>query len=168
MIVFKLLLGCLCFFWSTLLSIHCQLSNLFWLTSVLMLLLGDWSDAVARWKPIFLARKWSLYGIEMYEKQNYVLVSVFLVNDKYSHEYRGISLTSCCPPIWLSCAWTMNREVHGQTVTHNSVKRCLHKWILISVEHYRSSHVGGQHDVKRNRSIQYHWGISFQHLEQLM
>ena len=67
--------------------------------------------------------------------------------------YRGISLTSCCPPIWPSCAWTTNREVHGQTVTHKSVKTCLHKWILISVEHYRSSHVGGQHDIKWNRSI---------------
>ena len=65
---------------------------------------------------------------------------------------RAFSLTSCCPPIWPPCAWTMNREVHGQTVTHNSVKRCLHKWILISVEQYRSSHVGGQHDVKWKRS----------------
>ena len=37
--------------------------------------------------------------------------------------------------------------------THNSAKRCLHKWILISVEHNRSSHVGGQPDVTWNRSI---------------
>ena len=32
-----------------------------------------------------------------------------------------------------SCAWTTNGEVHGGTVTHNNVKRCLHKWILISI-----------------------------------
>ena len=31
-----------------------------------------------------------------------------------------------------SCAWTTNGEVHGETVTYNNVKRCLHKWILIS------------------------------------
>ena len=35
--------------------------------------------------------------------------------------------------MWSSCAWTTNGEVHGETVTHNNVKRCLHKWILISV-----------------------------------
>ena len=27
----------------------------------------------------------------------------------------------------------MNGEVHGETVTHNNAKRCLHKWILISI-----------------------------------
>ena len=32
-----------------------------------------------------------------------------------------------------SCTWTPHGEVHGETVTHNYVKRCLHKWILISV-----------------------------------
>ena len=34
---------------------------------------------------------------------------------------------------WSSCAWTTNREVHGETKMHNNVKRCLHKWILIAV-----------------------------------
>ena len=62
--------------------------------------------------------------------------------------YRAFSLKACCPPTWPSdcadwpgypgqsrdhrCAWTTNGEVHGQTVTHNNVKRCLHKLILIS------------------------------------
>ena len=32
-----------------------------------------------------------------------------------------------------SCAWSTNGEVHGETVMHNNVKRCLHKWILIAV-----------------------------------
>ena len=32
-----------------------------------------------------------------------------------------------------SCAWTINRDVHEDTVMHNNVKRCLYKWILISV-----------------------------------
>ena len=34
---------------------------------------------------------------------------------------------------WSSCAWTTNGEVRGETVTNNNGKRCLHKWILISV-----------------------------------
>ena len=33
----------------------------------------------------------------------------------------------------LPCTWTMNGEVHGESVMHNNVKRCLHKWILISI-----------------------------------
>ena len=32
-----------------------------------------------------------------------------------------------------SCAWTTNGEVHGDIITHNNVKICLHKWILIAV-----------------------------------
>ena len=87
--------------------------------------------------------------------------------------YRAFALTSCCPPTWhriaqtdldiqgshahhartrSSCAWTTNGEVHGETVTHNNVKRCLHKWILISVA-IESGPVGGQHDVTWKRSI---------------
>ena len=34
---------------------------------------------------------------------------------------------------WSSCAWTTNGEVHGEIITHNNVKRCLHKRILIAV-----------------------------------
>ena len=68
--------------------------------------------------------------------------------------YRAFSLTSCCPPTWCQIAqidldiqgshahhartrssytWTSNGEVHEETVMHNNVKRCLHKWILIYV-----------------------------------
>ena len=68
--------------------------------------------------------------------------------------FRAFSLTSCCPPTWRriaqtdldiqgshehhacmqsSCAWTTNGEVHGETVMHKNLNRCLHKWILISV-----------------------------------
>ena len=32
-----------------------------------------------------------------------------------------------------SCAWTTNGEVHGESLMHNNVNRCLHKLILISV-----------------------------------
>ena len=32
-----------------------------------------------------------------------------------------------------SCTWTTNGEAHGETMTHNNVNRCLHKWILIAV-----------------------------------
>ena len=46
-----------------------------------------------------------------------------------------------------SCAWTTNGEVHGETVAHNNVKRCLH------FRCYRSRHVGGQRDVTWKHSI---------------
>ena len=35
--------------------------------------------------------------------------------------------------MWSSCTWTTNEEVYGETVTHNNVKRCLQRWILIAV-----------------------------------
>ena len=44
--------------------------------------------------------------------------------------YPGQSRAPCARS---SCAWTTNGGVHGETVTHNDVKRCLHKWILIAV-----------------------------------
>ena len=90
-----------------------------------------------------------------------------------SLHYRAFSPTSCCPPTWhrtaqsdlntqgshthhartrSSCARTTNGEVHGETVTHNNVKRCLHK-MNIDLRCYRSGHVGGQDDVARECSI---------------
>ena len=42
-----------------------------------------------------------------------------------SHAHHACTLSSC--------AWTMNGEVYGETITHNNVKRCLHKWILIAL-----------------------------------
>ena len=92
--------------------------------------------------------------------------------------HRAFSLTSCCPPTWpsdcadwpgyplsravmcttsahgSSCAWTTNGEVHGETITHNNVKRCLHL-MNIDFHCYRSGHVGGQHDVTWKCSIPY-------------
>ena len=83
------------------------------------------------------------------------------------------SLTSCCPPtrpsiaqtdldiqgshahhacMRSSCTWTTNGEVHGETVMHNNVKRCLHKWLLISVA-IEAAMLRGQHDVTWKRSI---------------
>ena len=68
--------------------------------------------------------------------------------------YRVFSLMSCCPPTWpsdcadwpgyqgshahhphtqSSCASTTSGGVHGETISHDNVKRCLHKWMLISI-----------------------------------
>ena len=45
------------------------------------------------------------------------------IQDSHAHHAR---MRSPCP-------WASNGEVHGETIMHNNVIRCLHKWILISV-----------------------------------
>ena len=50
-----------------------------------------------------------------------------------------------------SCARSTN-GVHGETVMHNNVTRCLHAQMNIDFYWYRISHVGGQHDITWKRS----------------
>ena len=49
----------------------------------------------------------------------------------------------------------MNGEVHGETVAQNNVKRCLHKWILISIA-IEAAMLGDSMTARENALL---WGL---------
>ena len=124
----------------------------------------------------FIIHKWChgfKWWLNRHRTYNSLSIS-FIISYVILFKVAAFALTSWCPPTWhwiaqtdldmqgshahhartrLSCDWTMNGELHGETVTHNNVNRCLNKWILISNAIEAAIWVGGQCDVTWKRSI---------------